>query len=275
MCGPRSYDAGEVGPSGPVRDRGDCRHALDDRVGRPYPPAGDGGGEPGSDAMSLVESPAPTTDGSSRSPEGTVRIEVEDPIGWLYFNRPEKRNAMNPVLNAEMPQALETLDRDDRVRVVVLTGCGWWCSPGPGRRGRPAWTCGSTSGRWRGAAAPAGGRTSAEWQWRRLIHCAEPTIAMVNGWCFGGAFTPLVCCDLAIAAEDAVFGLSEVNWGVPARWPGQPGPGRDGADPRRPMVHHDRRDVRRPPGRRDAPRQRGRACRPAGARRVRAALSAR
>ena len=43
----------------------------------------------------------------------------------------------------------------------------------------------------------------------------KPTIAMVNGWCFGGAFTPLVACDLAIAADEAVFGLSEVNWGIP------------------------------------------------------------
>jgi trans-feruloyl-CoA hydratase/vanillin synthase len=37
---------------------------------------------------------------------------------------------------------------------------------------------------------------------------------MVNGWCFGGAFTPLVACDLAIASEEAVFGLSEINWGI-------------------------------------------------------------
>ena len=37
---------------------------------------------------------------------------------------------------------------------------------------------------------------------------------MVNGWCFGGAFTPLIACDLAIAAEDAMFGLSEINWGI-------------------------------------------------------------
>jgi trans-feruloyl-CoA hydratase/vanillin synthase len=44
---------------------------------------------------------------------------------------------------------------------------------------------------------------------------AKPTIAMVNGWCFGGAFTPLVACDLALAADEAVFGLSEVNWGIP------------------------------------------------------------
>jgi trans-feruloyl-CoA hydratase/vanillin synthase len=58
-------------------------------------------------------------------------------------------------------------------------------------------------------------RSSNEWQYRRLMFFAKPTIAMVNGWCFGGAFTPLVACDLALAAEDAVFGLSEVNWGIP------------------------------------------------------------
>jgi trans-feruloyl-CoA hydratase/vanillin synthase len=52
------------------------------------------------------------------------------------------------------------------------------------------------------------------WQWRRLQSFAKPTIAMVNGWCFGAAFTPLVSCDLAIAADEAVFGLSEINWGI-------------------------------------------------------------
>src|SRR5690606_22304695 len=57
-------------------------------------------------------------------------------------------------------------------------------------------------------------RSTRAWQWRTLMHYSKPTIAMVNGWCFGGAFTPLICCDLAIASEDAVFGLSEINWGV-------------------------------------------------------------
>jgi trans-feruloyl-CoA hydratase/vanillin synthase len=47
-----------------------------------------------------------------------------------------------------------------------------------------------------------------------LLNYPKPTIAMVNGWCFGGAFTPLVACDLAIAAEEAQFGLSEINWGI-------------------------------------------------------------
>jgi trans-feruloyl-CoA hydratase/vanillin synthase len=57
-------------------------------------------------------------------------------------------------------------------------------------------------------------RLNYEWQWRRLRYFEKPTIAMVNGWCFGGAFLPVVCCDLAIAAEDAQFGLSEINWGI-------------------------------------------------------------
>ncbi|MET5115965.1 enoyl-CoA hydratase-related protein, partial [Burkholderia pseudomallei] len=53
------------------------------------------------------------------------------------------------------------------------------------------------------------------WQWQLLRMYAKPTIAMVNGWSFGGGFSPLVACELAIAADEAVFGLSEINWGNP------------------------------------------------------------
>src|SRR5258708_13821007 len=57
-------------------------------------------------------------------------------------------------------------------------------------------------------------RSAWQWQWRMLMNYSKPTIAMVNGWCFGGAFTPLAACDLAIAAEDAQFGLSEINCAI-------------------------------------------------------------
>jgi len=140
----------------------------------------------------------------------TVKLEIEDGIAWVRFNRPEKRNAMNPTLNREMIEVLEQVEANDAARVLVLTGEG------------DAWSAGMDLKEYFrevDAAAPhvqtRVRRDSAEWQWRRLIHFSKPTIAMVNGWCFGGAFTPLVCCDLAIAAEDAVFGLSEVNWGIP------------------------------------------------------------
>ena len=57
-------------------------------------------------------------------------------------------------------------------------------------------------------------RANADWQWRRLMFYPKPTIAMVNGWCFGGAFQVLLGCDLALADEKATFGLSEINWGI-------------------------------------------------------------
>ncbi|MDT8292262.1 p-hydroxycinnamoyl CoA hydratase/lyase, partial [Roseomonas mucosa] len=56
-------------------------------------------------------------------------------------------------------------------------------------------------------------RESYGW-WRRLRWYQKPTIAMVNGWCFGGGYGPLFACDLAFCADEATFGLSEINWGI-------------------------------------------------------------
>jgi trans-feruloyl-CoA hydratase/vanillin synthase len=56
-------------------------------------------------------------------------------------------------------------------------------------------------------------RESYGW-WRRLRWYQKPTIAMVNGWCFGGGYGPLFSCDLAVAADEANFALSEINWGI-------------------------------------------------------------
>jgi trans-feruloyl-CoA hydratase/vanillin synthase len=138
----------------------------------------------------------------------TVKVEQENGITWVTLNRPEKRNAMNPQMHYEMVDLLRELETDDATKVMVLTGAGdSWCGgqdlkeffrdldgkPAEQRRAQDA---------------------SLEWRWRRLFTFPKPTIAMVNGFCFGGAFTTLIACDFAIAAEDAVFGLSEVNWGI-------------------------------------------------------------
>jgi len=71
------------------------------------------------------------------------------------------------------------------------------------------------------AAAPRGkkkgtrkAQSEAYAWWRKLRWFQKPTIAMVNGWCFGGGYGPLYACDLAVAAEEATFGLSEINWGI-------------------------------------------------------------
>ncbi len=140
----------------------------------------------------------------------TVRVEVEEGIGWVVMNRPEKRNAMNPTMNREMRDVLETLELDEDVKVLVLTGAG------------ESWTAGMDLKEYFREVDQAPEivqekvrREASTWQWKLLRMYTKPTIAMVNGWCFGGGFSPLVACDLAIASETAVFGLSEINWGIP------------------------------------------------------------
>ncbi|WP_334174128.1 p-hydroxycinnamoyl CoA hydratase/lyase [Pseudoxanthobacter sp.] len=140
----------------------------------------------------------------------TVKVELEGKIAFLYFNRPDKRNAMSPTLNLEMRDALLELESDGDVSVVVLTGAG------------TAWSAGMDLREYFREVDKAPEvvqerirREASEWQWKLLRFYSKPTIAMVNGWCFGGAFSPLVACDLAVADEKAVFGLSEINWGIP------------------------------------------------------------
>jgi trans-feruloyl-CoA hydratase/vanillin synthase len=107
-----------------------------------------------------------------------------------------------------MVDVLIELESDDETKVLVLTGAGdSWCAgqdlkeffqeldDKPAERRRAEWA-------------------THEWRWRSLLTFPKPTIAMVNGYCFGGGFTQLIACDIAIAAEDAIFGLSEINFGI-------------------------------------------------------------
>jgi len=145
---------------------------------------------------------------AERTEEETVAFNVENGIDWVKFNRPEKRNCMSPKLNRQMKKVLEELEFREDVRVLVLTGEG------------KAWSAGmdlqeyfrenEEKGLW---AVRKAQRESYGW-FERLRWYEKPTIAMINGWCFGGGYGPLFGCDIAIAAEDAQFGLSEINWGI-------------------------------------------------------------
>jgi feruloyl-CoA hydratase/lyase len=145
---------------------------------------------------------------TERTEADTVAFEVVEGVAWVKFNRPEKRNCMSPKLNRRMLQVLDELEFRSDVGVLVLTGEG------------TAWSAGmdlkeyfrDNEGKGLGAVRQAQ-RESYGW-WRRLRWYQKPTIAMVNGWCFGGGYGPLFSCDLAFAAEESQFGLSEINWGI-------------------------------------------------------------
>lgn len=138
----------------------------------------------------------------------TVTFQVENEIAWVYFSRPEKRNAMSPSLNRRMMEVLNELEFREDVKVLVLGGQG------------SAWSAGMDLKEYFRETEAKGLRGVRQSQqesygwFRRLRWYQKPTIAMVNGWCFGGGFGPLFACDLAICADEAQFGLSEINWGI-------------------------------------------------------------
>jgi trans-feruloyl-CoA hydratase/vanillin synthase len=140
----------------------------------------------------------------------TVKVEGEDGIAWVTLNRPEKRNAMSPTLNREMIDVLDVVELDPDLQVLVLTGAGDAFSAGMDLKEYFREIDGAPE-----IVQERVRRDSSQWQWKLLRMYSKATIAMVNGWCFGGAFSPLVACDLAICADEAIFGLSEINWGIP------------------------------------------------------------
>ena len=137
----------------------------------------------------------------------TVEID-EEGIAWVTFNRPEKRNAMNPALHYEMEEVLMALETDQAARVIVLTGAGNSWSAGMDLKEYFRETDNDPEAQFRSFTA------NKHWSWDILSNSRKPTIAMVNGYVFGGAFVPLSNCDIVITAEDAIYGLSEINWGI-------------------------------------------------------------
>jgi trans-feruloyl-CoA hydratase/vanillin synthase len=138
----------------------------------------------------------------------TILVEKDAGITWVLFNRPDKRNAMSPQLHYEMDDVLTELATDTDTKVLIITGAGDSFSAGQDLKLYFREAAKNPKERARAQHA------SNQWRWHKLSNFPRPTIAMVNGFCFGGAFTQVCACDMAITADEATFGLSEVNWGV-------------------------------------------------------------
>lgn len=140
-----------------------------------------------------------------------LRVIVDrNGIARLTLNRPELRNAFNEQLIGDICEAIGRLGSDTAVRVVVITGAG------------TAFSGGADLHMMRRVAGYSAAENKDDA--RRLAHmlnaiyeCQKPTIALVNGPAIGGGVGIVAACDIAIAAEEAFFALSEVRFGlVPA-----------------------------------------------------------
>jgi trans-feruloyl-CoA hydratase/vanillin synthase len=137
----------------------------------------------------------------------TVNLEIDGPKATIYLNRPDKKNAMNPQMHRDMNEVLDAIEEADGVKAVVVTGNGDSFSSGmdleecflqPFDDPQLFYRTNLVALNW----------------FKRLKAFPAVTIAKVNGFAFGGGFLVTGLCDLAITDEAALFGLSEINFGI-------------------------------------------------------------
>ena len=131
-----------------------------------------------------------------------VNRSVAPGVALIQLNRPKELNALNPQLMEELLDALLSIDRDDQIRVVVLTG------------NEKAFAAGAD-------IRQMADKTSAEMislnqfsTWDRLAGTAKPLIAAVSGYALGGGCELAMMCDMIIASETAQFGQPEIKIGT-------------------------------------------------------------
>jgi methylglutaconyl-CoA hydratase len=140
----------------------------------------------------------------------SIQVAIEACVARVTLDRPAVHNAFDAALIAELTDALARLDADAQVRAVLLCGSGASFSAGADLNGMRAMANASEDENRRDAERLAQ-------LMRTLNFLSKPTIARVHGAAYGGGVGLVACCDIAIAADSAKFGLTEVRLGlVPA-----------------------------------------------------------
>ncbi|WP_046113726.1 enoyl-CoA hydratase/isomerase family protein [Aquincola tertiaricarbonis] len=136
-----------------------------------------------------------------------IDISHQGPVAWLWMSRAEVHNAFDESLIAELTGALQALDADEAVRVIVLAGRGKSFSAGADLNWMKRQGAASTEDNLVDA------RRLAE-LFRVLAECRTPTIARVQGAAMGGGMGLAAACDICVASTAASFATSEVRLGI-------------------------------------------------------------
>jgi enoyl-CoA hydratase/carnithine racemase len=155
--------------------------------------------------------------------EKHILYEVNQGVGTITFNRPEKLNALTPTMLGDVFRRVRDASSDDAVRVIVLTGAGRaFCAgldlqvigTGGSGAGLPSADEGPMP-RWGDDTGPALARFYSH-GWQDFIVARKPTIAAINGPVFGWGLILSLHCDIRFAARSALFNATFARLGIPA-----------------------------------------------------------
>jgi enoyl-CoA hydratase len=134
-----------------------------------------------------------------------VTVDIAEGVGWLTLNRPAAINAVNDPIRVGVPRALDALDHNPDVRVIVIRGAG--------ERG---FCVGADIKEFRDPESPSETRARvAEPGWiESLDRVRKPTIASIHGYCLGGGLELALACDVRVASACARFALPEIDLGL-------------------------------------------------------------
>lgn len=144
-----------------------------------------------------------------------IEVEVADHVGTVWLNRPDKLNALSADMWEDIPAAVQALDSDDSVRVIVLAGRG------------TSFTVGIDVGMLAGLAPESPSQAVASQRLYETIRTLQltasafansprPTIAAVHGFCLGAGMDLITACDIRVASADATFSIRETKMGLVA-----------------------------------------------------------
>ena len=137
----------------------------------------------------------------------TIEIQKEKDVAIVYLNRPEVHNAMNEQLMKELTTCFKELNRDNNIRIIVLTGKG-------------KSFCAGADLNWMMSMAKYSKEDNIKDSrllldlFESIYSCQKPVIGRVNGHAFGGGIGLFAVCDITIAVSDCKFAFSEVKLGI-------------------------------------------------------------
>lgn len=149
-----------------------------------------------------------TAAGASADPRttGTVNLSIDGPVATLELDNPGRRNTLTEAMWLSLDPLCAQIAADPAARVAVVRGAGHDFSSGADISDLKAILRDEGSGRHDGGAVARGEAA--------LAGLHKPTIAAIDGYCLGGAWQVAAACDVRIASEDAVFGITPAKIGI-------------------------------------------------------------